>query len=256
MAAAKVNMDPQGTVILSPHSDDAALSLGGVLCRKIIECPTSLITIFGRTNYLQRSAFQADHESVTTLRKFEDLSFAKSVGVNLHYLDFPEAGLRYGPSFEKVFADKIQTDDCIPSNLPLVIQQIIERENPKYIYIPLGIGLHRDHLIVNRLSRMIAPHDIPFCIYYEDLPYAGYLSEGQILKHVNALHSRAEPIYVPIDNVITEKLEKLSLYRSQIRDVDQAIVRFHANRWEKDRYYERVWTTSPVDLKDMIGVAA
>jgi len=44
----------QGTLLLSPHSDDAVMSAFGILKRRLLPAPVTLLTVFTLTNYFVR----------------------------------------------------------------------------------------------------------------------------------------------------------------------------------------------------------
>jgi len=233
----------RGTIILSPHADDAALSIGGMLCKNALEEPVTLVTIFGRSNYLRESAFQSDWEFVTATRKSEDVAFADSLGIKLQYLEFPEASLRLGSSYDKIFSKEIQTEDQFPPDLITVINQIVDSESPKLLFAPLGLGLHRDHLIACRLPHKITKPGATVVVYYEDLPYAAYVAEYEILRHASFVSPSLTPTYVSIDSELPNKLANLMLYQSQISEFELGIVKYYASRWKQGRLYERVWVS-------------
>jgi LmbE family N-acetylglucosaminyl deacetylase len=244
MTANAPDLQRKGTVILSPHADDAALSIGGVLCKRSLEEPITLVTIFGRSNYLRKAAFQNDWEAVTATRKEEDSAFANALNIRLRYLDFPEAGLRLGSSFDKLFSKKGHTKAEIPSDLLSTVKQIIDHERPKFLVAPLGLGLHHDHLLVNHLSYELASSGTPIVVYYEDLPYAAGLSENEILEHLSPMDPSLAPVYVSIEHEFLSKLANLMLYQSQIGEFEINVVKHYAAHWEEDRLYERLWTSA------------
>ena len=87
-------------LVLAPHPDDAALSVGGLLVR--LREPVVLFTIFGRSNYTSRG-FHAHWQTVSAIRKTEDAAFAASIGATLRYPALPEAAIRIGPSERLIF---------------------------------------------------------------------------------------------------------------------------------------------------------
>jgi LmbE family N-acetylglucosaminyl deacetylase len=244
MYAGKSRLQSKGTIILSPHADDAALSIGGMLCKRILEEPITLVTIFGRSNYIRGSAFQSNWETVTATRKSEDVAFTNAININLKYLEFPEASLRLGSSFNKIFSENIHIEDQFFSEVLTVIKQIIDNEGPKFLFAPLGLGLHQDHLIVNRLSHKISTDWVPFVVYYEDLPYAANLSEKELLQHISSICSTLGPVYVSIDHELQCKLTNLMLYQSQIGEFELEVVRYYAAHWKQGRLYERAWASA------------
>ena len=67
----------EGTLVLSPHFDDAALSIGGALAARFFPYPVCTYTVFGVSNYT-RSCFHADWPPVTSLRQREERSYTAS----------------------------------------------------------------------------------------------------------------------------------------------------------------------------------
>ena len=76
-------------LVLSPHSDDAALSVGGLIQKPAFRNSIHILTLFGRSNYTRAGGFQDNWQTVSKRRKSEDTAFAARVGVELTYLDFP-----------------------------------------------------------------------------------------------------------------------------------------------------------------------
>src|ERR1700674_5617960 len=65
-------------VVLQPHPDDAALSIGGLLAR--LRRDVTLLTIFG-----------GSRGGIRDLRESEDFEFARLVNAHLCYLNYPES---------------------------------------------------------------------------------------------------------------------------------------------------------------------
>src|SRR5205814_10005221 len=93
---------------ISPHADDAAYSIGGLIQKSIFKSQIHILTLFGRSNFRRKSGFESDWRSVTRLRKREDTTFAMRIGDGLTYFDFREDGLRLGLE-QDIFTDRKST---------------------------------------------------------------------------------------------------------------------------------------------------
>lgn len=230
------------TLILSPHSDDAALSLGGIIQKKVLKEPVILFTIFGRSNYLRETAFQENWTEVTEQRKEEDRAFASAAGLRWEFLELPAAGLRLGASFDSIFSDKTSSEAPVPVELIPALHEILDTINPKYLFVPLGLGRHHDHLLVRDLARELANKREVVTIYFEDLPYAAEYSNEGILEHVSSVDPELRQTYVPITSELESKLDALRLYPSQIGPAELKAVHDYATRWHQYHAVERVWS--------------
>jgi hypothetical protein len=121
---------------------------------------------------------------VSERRKREDTAFARRIGAQIRYLDFPEAALRLGSSSPGVFVDVAQTRLSVPRELMDEVTLAFERAKPALVFSPLGLGGHRDHLIARELARIIGRRQKLTIMYYEDLPYAADLQERELVAHV------------------------------------------------------------------------
>ena len=92
--------------------------------------------------------------------------------------------------------------------------------------LPLGISTHPDHVLAGEtlaaLCRESSP--APFCLFYEDLPYAVHHPPDQAPDAVR--RCGFEPLPLDVKGPMARKLELISPYRSQIipvilRDLDR-----------------------------------
>ena len=231
------------TVIFSPHADDAALSLGGVIQKKVLKQPVTLVTIFGRSNYLREGAFQKEWREVTSHRMAEDRAFASAAGLRWEFIQLPEAGLRLEPTFESIFSDKSHTETPEPVGLRAALREALDVMCPKILFVPLGLGWHHDHLLVRNVARELANQRSILTVYFEDLPYAADYSENEILEHVSAFDPALRRTSVQITAELESKLGALKLYRSQIGSDELMAVHNYSTRWHEGQAVERVWSS-------------
>ena len=227
------------TIVISPHADDAAYSIGGLIQKSIFKSQIHILTLFGRSNFRRKSGFESDWRSVTRLRKREDTTFAMRIGVGLTYFDFPEAGLRIGPE-QDIFTNSVHATVAIPEKLSARARVLFDRLRPRCLIAPLAIGGHRDHLIARQLAATEARQRRLPLFYYEDLPYVAYLSPRELTAHTRSLDRKLRAAYVPID--LEAKLNNLTLYRSQISAEELQIVSRYTVRLPQPA--ERLWSAA------------
>ncbi len=232
----------KGTIVLGPHPDDACFSLGGILDEDAgLPPPVTLVTMFGRTNFLGVQGFQEGAARATWVRGCEDRAFSWHVRKRLVYIRYPEACLRYGPSRHAIFAANAAHRPHVPSELLNRVLKVALRARPEWVLSPLGLGGHRDHLVARSLAPVIAQRALAKLAYYEDLPYAGRLDDGRVREEVEHL----APGYVPqvrrLKSGMERKLRLARLYKTQIGEHTLGLIRRHALAVEPTGGGERLW---------------
>jgi LmbE family N-acetylglucosaminyl deacetylase len=217
-----------GTLVLSPHADDAALSLGGCLLAGALPGPVTIVTIFGESNFMD-GAFHADVRAVTQRRRAEDEAFAAAAGARLLFWSNAEAALRPSAS-TGVFAAGFDVSLDEPAGLDAQLSSLLAASPPELVLSPLGLGCHRDHLLVTRLAgRLAKQHALPIA-YYEDLPYAAAESMRGIRARARNIDRPLKPWLVSIAAEFSAKMAALRHYSSQIGAADMKRVAYHASR--------------------------
>lgn len=145
------------TVIVSPHLDDAALSI-----------PAWLATAGSRERVVVLTAF-SEGDAVYPIRRAEDRAALAKLGVEAQHLglrDAPERR-RHAPSFRSlILAADDDTDDVEAVHAGLLAA--IAALAPDTVLLPLGVGEHIDHRIVHATHARLAGR----VGFYEDRPYA------------------------------------------------------------------------------------
>ena len=139
-------------LVISPHCDDAVLSLGQYLSTE----PATVLTVFagaptgGCTPYDRARGFHQSRRAMSVRRK-EDRTACELLGCDTIQLNFYDQ--QYGQ----------------PSDDEQIVDAIRARVKPdELVFVPLGIG-HPDHVQVARCAR--AMFDSTTLIVYEELPY-------------------------------------------------------------------------------------
>lgn len=210
-----------GVVVLSPHCDDAAFSLAGLLnyCRDR-DKPTSVINVFSYSSYAPRLLFKTSVR-VTRIRKQEDAAFATLLkdSCRMVWLDQPDAALR---------KDYRHRDVCTPcplsiSDLRLVVEVAdylrTQLSRDHAVMIPLGLGFHVDHQIVREAGLSLVAEGFSSLYLYEDLPYAALypleILAAWIRDFSRARRVHLDPYCLSVADLIAWKRCALHCYPSQ-----------------------------------------
>ena len=140
-------------VIISPHIDDAFFSLGGLLLKDRRERQL-VVDIFSISSFHK---LKLSREKVTQIRKEEELSNAKRLGIDVDFLPFLDG----------------RNDYDLPRLTASISQAIGKhvREGDR-IFFPLAISEHMDHVVASLAGLQLAAEGRKRVYFYEDLPYA------------------------------------------------------------------------------------
>jgi LmbE family N-acetylglucosaminyl deacetylase len=210
-------------IYLQPHYDDAALSCGGTLALQQMTSQTPLVvTIFGGAgqqmtpfaNQLHREmGIGATADEAVIRRREEDAAACAALGADTLWLDFPDALYRGYSSREALFGSVDRADVGIEEQIAALLLEIRSRSPMAALYAPLGVGHHVDHQIVcsaaDRLTQQQA--NVKF---YEDFPYVA--TAGALEDRQRELKISMEPELVEVSAQIPQKIEAITMYRSQV----------------------------------------
>ncbi|WP_030671765.1 PIG-L deacetylase family protein [Streptomyces rimosus] len=156
---------PPRTVILSPHFDDAALSLAGLIPR--LPAPVTVVTVFGGAPAAQHAVSWWDSTcgfstaaEAHRARLAEDARAADLLGVDQAVLDHPDGP--YGTGDELTGIDAYLS--ALPTPFPLVL-------------LPIGTNQPDHTRVRDRALRVLDGLGAPLPLLYADLPYTGHLPE-------------------------------------------------------------------------------
>jgi LmbE family N-acetylglucosaminyl deacetylase len=223
-------------VVIEPHMDDAALSVGGLMLQRRAECEFLIVTMATRsvaTSYrdLDREFF--DIETVSDIRKAESGIVARLLYGRHIALGLADATLRYHP--------QNWTLDWFRRHKPAVymalkhapgpdeleqwtstLAKAIRDLQPDEIWMPLGVGVHTDHQLARHACLNLLGADPKLvercvCRFFQDVPYAAdYPAHTPALvKALADAGARLEEERVDITAEMPEKMHLLSIYASQ-----------------------------------------
>lgn len=205
-------------VLLSPHDDDAAFSLGSALIDGRL-APCVVVAIFTESNCVEGESTLSTAEITARRRKDNQMFFERwspaSLLVDLQCQDAP---LRKNIHVDRVFDDRMDPDQA--GEIKRLANAVRSVASPiELIIAPLGLGGHIDHVLVSKTALALGKLGWPI-IYYEDLPYAARMSSQDIEEFVAAKAAASgkalQPCSLVANHRPTQKKAALKTYRTQI----------------------------------------
>lgn len=146
-------------VAVSPHLDDAVLSVGGTLARLAREGERVVVlTVF------------SEGDASYAARRAEDVEACASLGLIAQHLGLADAPYRRDlpRTFEALVHGPLEPSDADALAVSRALVAALAPHRPRLVLWPLGVGEHVDHRIVHGAS---AAFGRPSALY-EDRPYA------------------------------------------------------------------------------------
>jgi LmbE family N-acetylglucosaminyl deacetylase len=221
-----VDIAPFNHLVLSPHLDDAALSIGGTIARFTSAGePTLVLTITAGSPPPGAipSAFAASlHRAwglgaaeVVALRRREDEAAMTLLGASALRLDLLDAIYRLPGSYdsEAALTGEPAAHDRLEIELAAQLARILAASPGALVLAPLAVGVHVDHRLVHRAAIDLARrgHDVAF---YEDFPYASKPAAVELRRA--AIGGDLQPTTLAIEATIDRKIAAILAYTSQI----------------------------------------
>jgi LmbE family N-acetylglucosaminyl deacetylase len=241
--------------VISPHSDDAALSIGGTLAGLADSVEISLLTMIGPSRCAGTCApLYGDIETVTHIRTKEDDLYGEFIGAKVECANIQDVEM-YVDTNGSRWAERImETPDDVRLKLYVSgLKTYFETHRPDVILAPLAVGAHGDHAATHLalwslLPELLKKAPATRVLFYEDLPYCQYDQPALVkrLKDFNHL----KPVTITID--ATQKAKGVSIYRSQYVAADIAwdILEYAEKLSTKEGVYvERLWELSDTHFK-------
>ena len=216
------------TILVSPHSDDVAYSIGGTILQNIFPRPLLLVTIFTRSNYSPCIRIRKT-ETISKVRHLEDVKFTDKLNIEFQSFDFSEPPLR-GYSLRDIFKNKNPSSDPIYIEVYNALSKLIKSYQCELIASPMGLGDHIDHNIVCKICCRIAEENNIRIVFYEDLHYASRLTLKQIKLRAFSISPNIEHRKINITSIFNDKIENVKLYKTQARRIFQTLIKSHALR--------------------------
>lgn len=183
-------------LVLSPHLDDAAFSLGPYLAEIASFKQVIVATAFTKSVRILSDfalACQLDKNlksdvDYMDIRRQEDTEWAKRIGVQVVHGSLPEAPHRGYCSAQALFGDFIESDK-IATHLNKWLENLVFALDPSIIFCPFGIGNHVDHVWINRIASQSSKILVPI-FFFKDQPYASqaYIKPSlRVIEDINVM---------------------------------------------------------------------
>jgi LmbE family N-acetylglucosaminyl deacetylase len=225
-------------LVVEPHIDDAALSVGGTIWQRRDECEFTVLTIASRSNFT--SYFELDRpwfevEKVSALRRAEAELFARVTGGRHLALGYDEATLRYRGgdwtldwfrrhrhSVSAFIGHRSGEGELRrwTEGLRAALREIPSDE----VWLPLGVGAHTDHELARNACLRALVEEPALAAgrelrLYEEVPYAshdpGYAQ--RLVRELERAGARLAPEPVRVDDAFETKLRLLTIFGSQFK---------------------------------------
>lgn len=229
-------------LVLSPHLDDAAFSLGPLLAQHSKSVRFIVATAFSKSVDTPSSfalACQLDKglsvdDDYMAIRTREDLGWAEAMGVETAYGELPEAPHRGYNSAAALFGPLLPEIE-LQKHLFEWTTHLLRLYKPIALLSPLSIGNHVDHVLIKETAERFNTTDTDV-YFYKDLPYAGGSKSASTQHYFHGSHQMHEHLF-KFSNESTEiALTATNAYKTQIPfqfgDVSQMQIKL-GNAWGK-----------------------
>jgi LmbE family N-acetylglucosaminyl deacetylase len=206
-------------LFIQPHSDDCALSCGGIMALMndySIRCET-IFSNYSTKGFPLRETINISDEEYSGLRRMEDESAFDYLGGKIRFSGLDEALLR-GLRFPIVKGGVFKKDRSLLKAIETVLDRAIKRTQPKKLFLPMAVGNHYDHILVAASARNLLStygKEIDF-FFYEDYPYCdedrcGLWNRLGIVGQEHVL----TPMYYDIGDFLIKKATLINFYKTQ-----------------------------------------
>lgn len=261
--------EPSTILVLSPHIDDAALSLAGAmqhhqqLGERVVVATFATADPPGQLSDLARAVHRrwGNPAQPYADRRREDLTAQKLQGnIELRHLGLHDAIYRRGRDgsvytrFSQLFVDPPDWDLEVRARMVAMMTKMAAELEPTWVFAPLGVGRNVDHAHVLHGAHAIDWGRARIALY-EEQPYStGRYPElttdpvGKARSH--CVFPDLQPMLIPVD--WTHKRAVIECYASQLDELFGAdrsgleIMAEYARDLGQGRCVERYWTpTTP-----------
>jgi LmbE family N-acetylglucosaminyl deacetylase len=244
-------------IILSPHLDDAALSMGSAMLRAGARTPFLVIDVFSTVSWWRFDLNDGILPRVQTTRDAEEERVMRLTNAKLRRWGLSEAPLR-GYPVKEIFTAERKSEAALTHETirRQVCELAVEKPGERW-FLPLAIGNHIDHRIARDAALDgLRDANVPArqVSFYEDLPYAA--QEPGVRDYAEFLSAVMPGTKLRIcgrTGVQPIKQRLLRLYYSQLTRAQIDSVLEYAERIDFRAPCERIWTMDQKSLEATEG---
>ncbi len=246
-------------VVVSPHRDDAAFSLGLAINGWLASGhQVTVLNCFTKSDYAPFSDVSSVHANdrlsfATAVRRREDVAWGKLAGSGLrfHDLDLLDAPLRLACPLSEIQTIDIRPGDRAVSRVAGALAKLarVAQTGGIAFAVPLAVGNHIDHRVVRRAAvETLAAMAVPVA-FYEDLPYVSRPGAADTLGdlvsqsgfQLKTCYGGRQP--EDIDGAVRRKARLAECYDSQIDSEEvRAIAEFSRTYGGRERLWaNKAW---------------
>jgi LmbE family N-acetylglucosaminyl deacetylase len=208
----------RGITIVSPHFDDAPLSLGQSLLDGALSAGrVRVVVVFGRSNWT-RWVYPTRRRApaIGLWRRAEEAAAQATFRYRVDVGHHEEMILRTGHTDPEVLRDAAAAAEEDPLVERLVPWLRRVRGRGDLVLFPAGLGNHLDHRIVAAVGVTLAGEHDDHLAFYEDRPYVSFLDAAERTAQLARLGLALEP--ADVSGPVTERLHRAlrRCYPSQI----------------------------------------
>lgn len=232
----QIKKDRKKVLVISPHLDDVALSLSGMIAKTYKTNEYFVLDIFGHQEY---TLYQKFTNALNYLES-EEKTFWSFLDIKGKICGFYDAPLRKVYSQELIIGSCFSAVEIIKNERGLykkifdIINLIMSKNVYDTVVLPMGIGNHIDHILVREAGINCCKRYNSNLLFFRDMPYS--LSYPSNINLQNAFGVSSEKIAVDITDYIHIKEDALKIYQSQITKKNiEAVLKYGLSN---ERYYE------------------
>ncbi len=210
-------------LVVSPHLDDAVLSIGGSMWTWSRAGHRVLVaTVFTADEPVEPPSAVAEHlhrlwggAGAMARRRTEDRAAAEHLGIEVIHLELEDAlhrldtqGRALYTTLGALFRSPVASDLSVSDR---VAQALADLGKADLWLAPLGLGDHVDHLHARRGSELAGAGRRQRLVYYEEFPYAEKRFAGW--RRRRGLTSRSLELSA---EAVAARIEAICAYESQI----------------------------------------
>ena len=169
-------------IFISPHLDDVAFSVGGIVNNLVNnKIDTEIWTFFSgspKDENLSDFAFSLHKRwklplNAPKIRRIEDRKACKTLGAAYTHFNLPDCIYRKDSEGNPIVREEDDLYQPIPPSQQFLVNKISDEINRKataddIIVSPMAIGNHIDHRIIEAAIKKLSPFSL---LFYEDYPY-------------------------------------------------------------------------------------